>query len=129
MFKNKKDFIIIDMGNNILRHGSFNEEIDWEQLFKDETRDKKFTVKTNIRLCPVCYTYQVNKFISSCATCGNNFKFNKMIDPADTIPETLQKPTSEMTYTELRTYAKLKGYKPQWAWMKRFGNVREKRFK
>lgn len=117
-FPGKKDHIIIDMGNNVLRHGGYcnpNAPIDWEYIFRNEDRARNFSVKKTYKLCPKCYTYYQIKFLDTCEMCGNDFRVNPMVTPESQLPETLRKPTSEMSYTELHQYAKATGKKSGWA--------------
>lgn len=114
MFPGKENFICIDLGNNILRHGSFNDEIDWEHLFVNDKRRVSEKSK-NKYLCPVCYAYLDNKFISECHVCGEILTEKSVIKFELSIPEELKTmPISQMSNEELKLYAKWKNYKPGW---------------
>jgi superfamily II DNA or RNA helicase len=114
MMPGKDNFITIDMGNNILRHGSFNDEIDWEHLFVNDNRRVNEKQK-NKYLCPVCFAYLDNKFISECHVCGEIITEKSIIKFEFSIPEELKtKPISEMSIEELKLYSKWKGFKPGW---------------
>lgn len=116
-FEGLNDFITIDMGNNILRHGSYNDEVDWKQIFLDDKRDKNFKVKQNVKLCPVCYAYLFNIHVPECHVCNNKITLKELISLEKLIPEELKdKDPKSMTISELYQYAKFKGYKAGWAW-------------
>lgn len=129
-FKDKKDFIIIDMGNNILRHGSFDDDIDWRMLFFDEKRAKNFSVRKTHKLCPVCYAYySYKKFLSVCEVCNNNFKVNPMIFPVDAMPLDLQGANIQtLNLKDLNRYGKAMGYKPGWAYHQHMKNIGQSRW-
>jgi superfamily II DNA or RNA helicase len=121
-YPDKDNFYMIDMANNRLRHGSFNDDVDWKLLFQSDSRDKSFKVKHTYKVCPVCYKYLTNFFIIECDVCGNDFRKNPMLAIKDIIPPELQKPIDDMSFKELKLYAQLKGYKHNWAYMQAFGN-------
>jgi superfamily II DNA or RNA helicase len=121
-YPDQSNFYVIDMGNNILRHGSFNDHIDWEEIFKNDSRDKSFKIKRTGKCCPICYKIYTNIFVLECDICGCKFKENPMLSMEDTIPVQLQKPVEEMTFEEKKAYGKLMGYKPNWAFMQHFSN-------
>jgi superfamily II DNA or RNA helicase len=114
IFPGKDSFITIDMGNNILRHGSFNDEIDWEHLFVNDKRRVNEKQRPKF-LCPVCFAYLDNKFISECHVCGELLTEKTVIKFELSIPEELKtKPIAEMNTEELKLYAKWKNFKPGW---------------
>ena len=123
IFDGKNDFITIDMGNNILRHGSYNEGVDWEYLFRND--EKKVSHKKNVKLCPLCYAYIYNAFITNCPVCNTIITPKTLISLESQMPaELIGKEVSKMTLSELNMYAKYKGYKRGWAWMN-FANRRK----
>jgi hypothetical protein len=102
------------MGNNILRHGSFNDEIDWEHLFVNDKRRVSEKERPKF-LCPVCFAYLDNKFISECHICGEILTEKTVIKFEFSIPEELKtKPVAQMNTEELKMYCKWKGMKPGW---------------
>lgn len=117
-FNGKYDFITIDMGNNLLFHGSYNDEIDWVSIFREDERDRSFRVKRKPKLCPICYAYIFNIHIKECPVCGRFLTTRDLLNMEDQMPKELkEKPIQEMNLKELYTYAKYKGYKPGWAWV------------
>ncbi len=113
-YPNKDNFITIDMGNNILRHGSFNDEIDWEFLFKNDKRRVSDSIG-NKYLCPTCYAYLMNKYLAECPVCGDILTQDTIVKFEFVIPEELKtKDVKLMNKDELKMYAKWKGYKPAW---------------
>lgn len=125
-FEGKENFILIDMGNNILRHGSYNDEIDWTFLFENDIREKKITRNNPLKLCPLCYAYISNIYIGECPVCGVSFKSRELISIGSLMPpEIAGKKPEEMNLKELYIYAKFKGYKPGWAWVQ-FANRKNK---
>lgn len=125
--RNKENFICLDMGNNILRHGSYNEAVDWEYLFKNPEQDIKKVKPIPKKLCPVCLAYITNIHIPNCPVCDTKIVVSKLIKLESQMPEELQqKPIREMTLQELMTYQKFKGYKNGWGWMQHQINQRTK---
>jgi superfamily II DNA or RNA helicase len=122
----KDNFIIFDMYNNLYRHGGYNQDIDWEYLFRNESRNRGFSVKRSFKLCPTCYKYYEIKFLDKCDMCGCDFKVNPMISPVSSLPESLRKPTEEMNFTELHQYAKAMGKKSGWAFYQHELNKRRR---
>lgn len=123
----KEDFILFDMGNNILRHGSYNENVDWESIFRNEERDKNFSIKKNFLYCSVCSTIIYNRFILNCEVCGSDLKKHKPLTPEDSMPENLRnKPLDSMTLSELQQYGKIRGYRHNWAFMYKFSKFKRK---
>jgi superfamily II DNA or RNA helicase len=119
----KDDFVVIDMGNNILRHGSYNEGVDWEYLFRND--EKKVSPKKNVKLCPLCYAYIYNMYITNCPVCNTIITPKTLISLESQMPaELIGKEVSKMTLSELNMYAKFKGYKRGWAWVT-FANRRK----
>lgn len=115
----KKDFIFIDPCNNLDRMGSFNEDIDWEYLFHHPEEDIKNKPKQPTKLCPSCYAFVTNVFISKCSVCNSEISAKTLLKLEDQLPDNLKdKPLTEMTLKEMQTYGKYKGYKPGWAWFK-----------
>lgn len=115
-FPEKENFITIDMGNNILRHGSYNEGVDWEYLFNND--EKKVEHKRALKLCPLCYAYIYNIYISQCPVCGTIITPKSLISLESQMPpELIGKKVENMNLKELQMYGKFKGYKSGWAWV------------
>jgi superfamily II DNA or RNA helicase len=113
----KDNFITLDMGNNILRHGSYNDTIDWEYLFHNPEQDIRKTTPPPKYLCNVCLAYVTNIHLPDCPVCDTKITLKNLIKLESQMPEALaNKNTKDMTLQELNTYAKFKGYKRGWAW-------------
>lgn len=123
-FSGKNNFITIDMGNNILLHGSYNDDVDWGGLFQDESRDRNFTVKIKPKLCNLCFAYIFNIHIKECPVCLKPINIKELLTMEDSMPpELLLKTPDQMTLLELYQYAKHKGYKRGYAWTLHLKNV------
>ena len=117
-------FITIDMGNNILLHGSFNDEVDWEQIFWDDKRDRRFKVQRVLKLCPLCSAYITNVYIDHCHVCKIPITPKDLKTIQEVVPPVVsEKEPHEMTLSELYEYAKYKGYKKGWAWIQNTKNI------
>jgi superfamily II DNA or RNA helicase len=113
----KNNFITLDMGNNILRHGSYNDTIDWEYLFHNPEQDIRKTTPPPKYLCNVCLAYVTNIHLPDCPVCDTKITLKNLIKLESQMPEALaSKNTKDMNLQELNTYAKFKGYKRGWAW-------------
>jgi superfamily II DNA or RNA helicase len=125
--RQKENFILIDMGNNIARHGSYDDAIDWEELFRNESRDKNFKVKVTLYVCPTCYSYTKNRHIEYCGMCKTIFADKPLLTMKDASPPyTPSKPLEQMTLKELSYHGKMMGYDGRWAWNYRFGRLNKK---
>ena len=123
-FPDKRNFITIDMGNNIPLHGSFNDVIDWAGVFWNDSRDKNFKIKKKIKLCPLCYAYITNIHIEACPVCQSKISIRNLIDMEEMMPpEIADKKPEDMTLKELYAYAKFKQYKKGWAWNMNLANI------
>lgn len=123
-FPGKRNFITIDMGNNIPLHGSFNDVIDWAGVFWDDRRDKNFKIKKKLKLCPLCYGYITNIHIEACPVCDSKIAIKNLIDMQDVMPPEIEgKEPRDMTLKELYVYAKYKGYKSGYAWNQNLANI------
>lgn len=126
----KNNFITIDMGNNLLLHGSYNDSIDWSKIFEDETRDRNFKIKLNPKLCNVCYAYLFNIHVPECHVCGNKINVKELIKLERLIPDEIKdKSPDDMTLNELQMYAKYKGYKAGYAWTLHMKNIARRKKK
>lgn len=118
----KDDFIVIDHGNNAIRLGFWNDEIDWVDMFhkaKEPTTQGvppmktcpscEALVYTSVRECPYChYIWPV---VEKERKATGEFEELRRTE----MPEELKtKPWKTMTATELVIYSKAKGYKPGW---------------
>jgi len=116
---NKKDLVIIDHGDNVLRHGWYDIERDWSLTEKKKKTDKQNAFP--VRLCESCEA-MMPVSTSICPECGHQ-KEQKVITPVfaefaelvkPKVPEHLDKRPSQMTTDELWQYQKIKGYKKGW---------------
>ena len=72
IFKNKKDFIIIDQGANVWRFGLWNEDREFSLFKKEKTKIGAQPVK----ICPSCE--EINPASARvCKTCGHFFEVKK----------------------------------------------------
>lgn len=127
-FDGKDNFITIDMGNNLLYHGSYNEEIDWKFLFENDQRDKNFKIKKKPKLCPVCSAYIYNFYIKTCPVCLKEINLKNLVNLEDSMPKHLiDKKIEDMGLKDLQLYAKYKGYKHGWAWINHLNNMKRKK--
>lgn len=128
-YKGKNNFIFIDMGNNLLRFGSYNDDVDWLSIFNDESKDKKTTVKKT-KLCNICYAYLHNPFVLNCPVCNTQLITKNLLSMESQMPENLvNKNINDMTFQELLQYQKFRGFKNGWAWFQKFGQSNKRRFK
>jgi superfamily II DNA or RNA helicase len=116
---NKKDLVVIDHGDNVLRHGWYDTEHEWSL-----TKKKKKTDKQNafpVRLCESCEA-MMPVSTAICPECGHQ-KEQKVITPVfaefaelvkPKVPEHLRKRWRDMDIDELREFARFKGYKEGW---------------
>lgn len=70
----KKKFLVLDLGKNTLRHGHYDDYIDWETLFeKGSKKESKGTGVAPIKECPECgFTQHARK--KACDNCQFSFK-------------------------------------------------------
>lgn len=126
-YEGKDNFIVLDLGNNILLHGSYGDNVDWEAIFKDEKRDRNFKVKKKPKLCNVCYAYLFNIHIPRCPVCDNLIIAKELIELEDQIPDEIkEKNPDDMNMKELVQYCKFKGYKTGFAWKYNLRNIARK---
>jgi superfamily II DNA or RNA helicase len=106
----KRNFTLLDFGNNVKTHGFWEQERIWD-LKKKEKKEGEAPIKE----CPEC-NYLLYARIMECPSCGHLFeKSEKELEEIMFIE--LQKLSpSEMSFEELILYAKNKGYKDGWIW-------------
>lgn len=126
LYPGKEYFTIIDIGNNVDRHGSFNEDVDWSYMFHNPQLANKNTNKPCRHLCPTCYQYITNIHLSYCSVCENPISIRALVKLEDHMPEELkEKDVRDMTFKELQIFGKFKGRKPGWAWFQYQSNTRK----
>jgi DNA repair protein RadD len=65
LYENKKDFLLLDMGNNLIEHGALGSPYEGKSTKGERVQPKG-------RICPVCETY-VKVEDMRCADCGHEF--------------------------------------------------------
>ena len=117
---NKSDLIVIDHGDNVIRHGWYDYDREWTL----DVKKKKKSDKRNaypVRLCDSCQAMMPVSTVI-CPECGHE-KEQKEILPIQSeftelerpkVPEHLNKKPTKMTEAELYEYAHIKKYKKGW---------------
>lgn len=137
----KKDFIIIDMGRNWLRHKRYGQDIDWEELFNDPSKAdvKEKSTKRQERECEGC-TMIIPMRCKQCPYCDMLFSDAEIeqfvMEGAtmeeirehliDTLPLRLRVNTNEYTLDMWREYGKHMGWAPSAANI-RFNKIQQAR--
>lgn len=131
IFSTKKDFTIIDMGRNFLRHGLYGERVNWEALFHNPNLGTNPKDTRKLIECPKCGAI-VKASVPQCAYCGNERtppEVEKSIQEFMNTEEVREYKLSQlpphlrgrrfgdMSHAELTQYAKVMGYKPSWVWV------------
>jgi superfamily II DNA or RNA helicase len=120
----KQHAILLDHVGNTQRHGMPDEDRHWE-LSMDAAKKKK--KEAGVRVCPKCFA-AFGARATQCAECGAIFE-TKPRQELEERPGALQEITAEeiqrrherreqgraTTLTDLERFAKMKGYKPDWA--------------
>jgi superfamily II DNA or RNA helicase len=107
---NKKDFVLLDFGNNVKTHGFWEQERKWD-LKKKEKKEGEAPIKE----CPEC-NYLLYASIMECPECGHLFEKSEKEKEEDLFIELQKLTPSEMSFKELIIYAKMRGYKDGWIW-------------
>ena len=116
LYNNKKEFIILDHGANVYRHGLWEEDRKWSLHKKKHKGDGVAPVK----MCEACE--EIN-FASArvCKTCGKQFPVKKKTLKEAEFVEVKSKrglnstpDIKKMNQKELHQFAKEQGYKPGW---------------
>ena len=113
--KTKKDFYILDFGNNVHRHGFWEQERVWN-LKKKKKREGVAPIKE----CPEC-AYLLHASARVCNGCGYEFEKTEK-EKEDEIIVELSKLTYQQIQDEIKTadfkkleqIARAKGYKTSW---------------
>lgn len=114
----KNSFTILDFGNNIQRHGFWEENRTWSLKKKPKTKEGIAPVKN----CPSC-TAMLPVSIRTCDYCGHIFEPTEEEKESAQIVE-LQQMSYQQIQDEIKTadfkrleiIAKAKGYKPTWVY-------------
>lgn len=116
---NKTDLVVIDHGDNVMRHGWYDQEHEWSLTQKKKKTDKQNAFP--VRLCESCEA-MMPVSTTICPECGHQ-KEQKELMPVyaefaelkkPVIPPELRKSWRTMTVSELQQIAKIKGYKQGW---------------
>lgn len=115
--ENKKDFTILDFGNNVHRHGFWEQERKWD-LVKKKKKDGLAPIKE----CPECACL-LQARLMECPECNHIFEKSEKDKEEEVIVE-LQKLTYKQIQDEIKTadfkklemIAKAKGYKINWVY-------------
>lgn len=112
---NKKEFTILDFGNNIKRHGFWEEDRSWG-LKRAEKKEGEAPVKD----CPSCFA-MLPVSLMECNYCGHVFEKTEKDEKEEIIAE-LQKMNYQQMKNEIKTadfkrlheIQEAKGYKKTW---------------
>lgn len=122
----KEHGIIIDMGNNIQKHGFVEDEQEYDLHKKKKKGDGIYPIKQ----CPKCFS-QVPAGIKICPICKHVFlihetqiiaaPFEEILrspgNRKEKMPQHLRKRWRDMTQEELQEVAAIRGYNPKWVYM------------
>jgi superfamily II DNA or RNA helicase len=111
----KKDFTILDFGNNVQRHGFWEQERNW-----DLKKKKKKEGVAPVKDCPKCSCILPARLME-CPECNHIFEKTQKEEDEELIVE-LQKMTYQQIQDQIKTadfkklemIAKAKGYKLNW---------------
>lgn len=108
----KKEFYILDFGNNITRHGFWEQERDWS--LKKEVKKKGLAPVKDCK-CGALLKLSLTK----CPYCGFDFPPPKIKETIEVILEQLKKDDVRLfkqyqKFTKLETRANTKGFKKGW---------------
>lgn len=111
----KKYFTVLDYGANYLRHGLWDMERDWQNLWNKPKLSKEGVAA--IKLCPQC-EYITNVSASICPNCGYEYlkkdiplEVGVLIEITERYSRMRGKRASQLTPEELSIYARLKDKK------------------
>jgi len=129
----KKQFHIIDMGRNYMRHGLYGEDIDWIEIFnnpklaksKKEEKEASNTecrlcgalIKITMKACPYCLTPVTEKQVEDAIMEKGDTKQIKEYRLQNMPPDLRGMKPGHMSYQQLKEYAKHMNYKPGWIGM------------
>lgn len=95
----KEDFIVIDFGNNITRHGFWEDNYDWNEIYaqkKQKTKEKVIATKE----CPNCESL-LPVATTLCPFCSQELKSNvKTVEVYQTVTELTNK--TQVNYDHLK---------------------------
>ena len=110
---NKARFTVLDYGGNASRHGLWNYEHDWNELWKKQKKKKKDDGISPIKECPLCGLILAPS-VMKCPECGHIFEAKEkeyiegtLVEVTDAYNKLRGKYIGELTAEELAEYAKL----------------------
>jgi superfamily II DNA or RNA helicase len=93
--ENKSFFTVIDLGKNTVRHGYYDDYIDWETYFRNGTKKESTSVgMTPVKECPSCGFLQHTRKVV-CVNCGFDFEEERANQAAEEKVQQLVKLTRE----------------------------------
>lgn len=140
IFPGKSKFYILDMGRNFSRHGLWNKDKNWTDIFNNpkeaDERDRQATERIHNINCPTC-GYIVEPAYESCPICSTSIKeilasktknaiqvgsaaeLRLVKEQAKaSLPEHLKnRDVKTMSHGELKEYAAHMGYNPKWVYV------------
>lgn len=124
-YKEGKRAIIIDHVGNYARHGMPDDDREWSLEKKDhEKREKKQENTVSVTQCPECfYTFRTEEHGRTCPNCSYTLPNKREVEEEEgelicvsNFKLDFKDPDSCSSYKELAAYAKMRGYKPGWAY-------------
>lgn len=113
--KTKKEFTILDFGNNISQHGFWEQERQWSLKKKKKKRGV-----APVKDCPECFAMLPSR-VMECTECGHEFEKTIKEKEKEIIIELqkmnysqLQKEIKKADFVKLEQIQKAKGYKKGW---------------
>ena len=113
----KKDFTILDFGNNVLRHGFWEQERQWN-LVKKKKKEGVAPVKD----CPECFAI-IPARVMKCSECGHEFQKSEKEEEAELIVELsklsygqIKDEIKTADFKKLEMIALAKGYRSNWVY-------------
>jgi superfamily II DNA or RNA helicase len=114
--RTKKFFTVLDYGGNYIRHGLWDAEREWQDLWNQPKKSKEGVAP--IRVCPEC-EFITKLSATNCPNCGYEFmkkdvplEVGKLVEITEIYTnQMVGKRISELTAEQLSIYAKLKAKK------------------
>lgn len=114
--KGKTHFTVLDYAENYKRHGLYDWDRDWQELWKEGKRKREGVAP--IKMCPEC-EYIMHASAPKCPNCGYVFpakqqtpEESKLIEITESYNQLVGKKISQLTPQELSIYVKFKNKRP-----------------